>query len=448
MKPYISVAPYLALFMCFSFNAKSQLINTIAGNGIAGFAGDTSAAISSTLNSPFAVAVDGTGNVYITDRHNNRIRKINTSGIINTIAGNGAAGYNGDSIAATNAQLNDPNGIAVDDSGNVYIADRLNNRVRKVSTTGIITTIAGTGTNGFSGDNALATLAELNNPRGLTTDTHGNVFIADQGNNRIRKINSVGIITTIAGTGTGGYNGDSISATTAELHNPYGIAVDTAGNLYIADVDNERIRKITTSTDIITTIAGNGTSGFYGDDGPSVNAQLSEPIGVSVDNLGNVFIADSYNERIREINTSGNINTIAGTGIAGFNGDGLFATIAELNGPTGVAISNTGAVYIADYNNNRIRYMEHATGASIIIDSSSLTIFPNPTNGSFTASLLSSIDEPVQLVITNVVDQLIKKVTTYTNKQITIEISAPSGIYFIKAITVHQQFNKKIILKK
>ncbi len=315
----------LLLFTCliiglnFPSIAMSQTLSTIAGTGTSGFSGDSSLATLAALNNPFGVDADNDGNAYFSDRHNNRIRKILVTGDIVTIAGNGTPGYNGDSIAGTAAELNDPNGVAVDNAGNVYVADRLNNRVRNISPAGIITTVAGNGTSGFTGDNGPATAAELSSPRGVGVDAHGNVYIADQGNNRIRRIDAAGIITTIAGTGTGGYNGDGIAATAAQLYNPYGIATDTSGNIFVADVDNERIRKINVAG-IISTIAGTGASGFTGDGGPATAAQLSEPIGVAVDASGNVFVADDYNSRIREVSASGIIGSIAGTGTSGYNG--------------------------------------------------------------------------------------------------------------------------------
>ena len=436
-----------SIFFGFSVCASAQTITTIAGTGLSGFSGDSSLATLATLNNPFSLAVDNVGNVYFSDRHNNRVRKIFTSGTIVTIAGNGTAGYNGDGIAGTTAALNDPNGVAVDSSGIVYVADRLNYRIRKVSPAGIITTIAGNGTIGYTGDNAAATAATLSYPRGITVDAHGNIYIADQGNNCIRKIDPGGIITTIAGTGTGGYNGDGIAATAAQLFNPYGVAVDTSGAIYIADVDNSRIRKIATGG-IISTIAGTGVSGFAGDGGPATGAQLSEPIGVAVDALGNVFIADDYNSRIREVNVSGTIGTIAGTATSGYNGDGILDTTAELNNPTGVAVSSTGFIYIADYNNNRIRYMPEPTAVSVISRDLSAILFPNPGSGMFTIGLSSSVTEEARICISDVTGKRIKELTMSTNKQTTIRLSADTGVYFIEVSAPSGKCCDKIVVVK
>ncbi len=445
MKLNLLLFPCFTVFICPAINAKAQLISTIAGTGTAAFGGDSGPATLATLNNPFGIAVDNSGAVYFADRHNNRVRKISPSGNISTIAGDGTAGYNGDGIAGRVAGLNDPNGVAADDSGNVYIADRLNNRVRKINAAGIITTIAGNGTFGFSGDNVAATATELSNPRGVAVDKHGNVYIADQGNNRIRKVDPAGIITTIAGTGTAGYNGDGIGATTAELFNPYGVAVDTSGNIFVADVDNQRIRKIDVAGSIAT-IAGTGSSGFSGDGGPAGAARLSEPIAVAADNFGNIFIADDYNGRIREINASGAINTIAGTGTNGYNGDGIFATAAQLNNPTGVAVSSNSAVYIADYNNNRIRYMPQPTIVGTFLISSHVSITPNPNQGTFQLYIPTNTTEHLLIRITDVLGRQINEITASTNDQITMRIDCPPGTYFLEAATISGKWQDKIVV--
>jgi len=332
----------------------SGIISTVAGNGTAGYSGDGGAATAAQLSNPFSVAVGSTGNIYIADGSNNRIRKVNTSGIISTVAGNGTAGYSGDGGAATAASLSSPYGVAVDSAGNIYIADRSNNRIRKVNTSGIISTVAGNGALGYSGDGGAATAAQLSSPHRVTVDSSGNIYIADTGNYRIRKVNTSGIISTVAGNGTQGYSGDGGAATAAQINNPYGVAVDSAGNIYIADNGNKRIRKVNTSG-IISTVAGNGTGGYLGDGGVATAAQLNNPYGVTVDNNGNIYIADTSNRRIRKVNTSGIISTVAGNGTAGYSGDGGAATAAQLNNPYGVTVDNSGNIYIADTSNRRIR---------------------------------------------------------------------------------------------
>ena len=329
-------------------------ITTIAGTGERGFSGDGRPATEAQLGWPYGVAVDGAGNVYIADSENQRIRKVDSSGIITTIAGTGVRGYSGDGGPATEAQFNLPYGVVVDEAGNVYIGDLDNDRIRKVDSTGTITTIAGTGESGLSGDGGPATEAQLSDPTGVALDGVGNLYIADTENQRIRKVDSTGTITTIAGTGE---RGDGGPATGAQLSSPYGVAVDGAGNLYIGERDNQRIRKVD-STGTIITVAGTGEYSFGGDGGPATEAQLSDPTGVALDGVGNLYIADTFNQRIRKVDFTGTITTIAGTGDYGFGGDGGPATEAQLGGPTGVALDGAGNLYIADTENQRIRKVD------------------------------------------------------------------------------------------
>jgi len=335
-------------------NLPNGIITTVAGKATAGSSGDGGAATNAGLWEPIGVAVDATGNLLIADIGNNRIRRVATNGIITTVAGNGTEGYSGDGGVATNAELHSPNGVAVDASGNLFIADALNDRIRKVDTNGIITTVAGNGTGGYAGDGGAATNAGLGFPSGVALDATGNLLIADLGNNRIRKVATNGIITTVAGNGTYGYSGDGGAATNAEFHSPVRLAVDATGNLFVADDWNSRIRKVDTNG-IITTVAGNGTADYAGDGGAATNAKLNVPTGVAVDSVGNVFIADYDNSRIREVRTNGIITTVAGNGTYGYSGDGGAATNAALNYLEGVAVDATGNLLIADTGNNRVR---------------------------------------------------------------------------------------------
>jgi PKD repeat protein len=273
-------------------------ITTLAGDGMPGFSGEGgSPASKSLLHDPTGVAVDGAGNVYFADTGNNRVREISAAGGISTIAGNGLGGYSGDGGPARAAELHAPDGVAVDANGNVYIADESNNRLRKVSGDGTITTIAGTGTGGYNGDGMAATSAQLFEPRGVAVDAQGNVYIADFGNERVREVRPDGTIGTIAGDGNAGTTGDGGPATSAELQAPEALAVDASGSVYV--VDNEvRVRKVSGGT--ITTIAGDGTLGFSGDGGPAGSAQL-QAAGVAVDARGDVYLADSGNARIRKV---------------------------------------------------------------------------------------------------------------------------------------------------
>ena len=332
------------------------IINTIAGTGVPGFYSDNGPATMAALNFPGDLCIDASGNIYVADGANNRIRKINiATGFISTVAGTGTAGFSGDGGLATNAQLNLPTGVNLDAQGNLYIVDRDNNRIRKVNgSTGIITTIAGTGAFSFSGDAGLAVNASLKHPLHLILDASGNIYFTDRENNRVRKIDAAtGIITTIAGNGSGPYSGDGGPATSASLYEPTKICFDLSGNLIIADWRNHRIRKVN-SSGIITTIAGTGVSGNGGDGGPATLATLYFPNGIVYDAAGNLYIAD-VNHVIRKVDAvTGIIQKIAGTA-AGFSGDGGPALNAKMNGPEGMAFDASGNLYVCDELNHRIR---------------------------------------------------------------------------------------------
>ncbi|MEI9908927.1 MAG: NHL repeat-containing protein [Bacteroidota bacterium] len=338
---------------------NSPRIITIAGTGTVTFNGDNIAAITANINSPSGVAVDNAGNIFITEPNQNRIRKIAASnGIISIIAGTGTPGFGGDGGPAVLATLDYPTSIATDVSGNVYFSDAYNKRIRKISSvTGTITTVAGTGNVGYSGDGGPATSAQIRIPGGLAVDNTGNIYFADSYNHCIRKISSAGgIISTIAGTGVAGYSGDNGPSLAAQLNQPAGLALDNTGNILIADNLNHCVRKIILSTNQIITVAGTGVAGFNGDNGPAVSAWYYQPEGIACDNAGNILIADTKNNRIRRISVSdGTINTIAGNGNVGFNGDGVYATFFSMNVPVALAKDNTGNILIADKNNNRIR---------------------------------------------------------------------------------------------
>jgi sugar lactone lactonase YvrE len=341
-------------------------INSIAGNGTAGYLGDGGPATSAELNGPYGLAIDNAGNLYIADPANNRVRKVALgTGIISTFAGNGTAGYSGDNGPATSAELKVPVGMALDGAGNLYIADEGNSVIRKVNASGTITTMAGNNTVGYSGDNGLATSASLYAPSGVAVDNSGNLYIADTGNNRIREVAAAtGIITTIAGTGTAGYSGDNGAAVSATLNKPSAVVEGSTGNLYVLDTGNNVVRLVNT-TGTITTIAGNGTAGYSGDDGPATGATLHTPYGLNIDSSGNLYIADSANNVVRMVSTAGIISTIAGNGTAGYSGDNGAAISATLDNPQGVTVDNQGNVYISDQSNNRVREVSTPTGSVV-----------------------------------------------------------------------------------
>jgi hypothetical protein len=386
------IGPFAFQWLLNGTNLPNNLITTVAGNGTAGFIGDGSMATAGQINLPYGVTADNVGNVFIADSSNNRIRRVGTNGVITTVAGNGLSGYAGDGGSATNARLNGARGVVVDSGGNLFIADSSNNRVRKVGTNGIITTVAGNGAFNFGGDGGAATNTGVSSPQSVAVDKLGNLFIADTANNRIRKVDTNGIITTIAGKSGSGYSGLAGLATNATLSAPHGVAVDDAGNIYIADTGNARVRKVDVYG-TITTIAGNGSSVWSGDGGAATNAGI-DPYSVSVDNYGDILVADRDNNRIRRIDPYGFITTVAGTNnVFGYNGDGIIATNAYLYNPSGVMVDSLGRCLIADTSNNRIR--RFGQGSSFVIDNvaakdaGNYTLSIKSSFGSVTSSIAS-----------------------------------------------------------
>ncbi len=332
---------------------SSGVISTVAGNG--SFAGDGGPADKATLNSPADVAVDTQHNLYIADTENSRIRKVDSAGVITTVAGSDAAGHAGDGGPATSAQLYEPYAVDVDASGDLFIADETNNRVREVDASQTIQTVAGSGSYGYGGDSGPATQALFQGPEGIAVDKRdGSVYVADSSDYRIRHFTVGGQIETVAGTGVYGFSGDGGPGNQAQISFVAKLAVDAQGNVYLADSGNQRIRMIATDG-TISTVAGNGLSSYTGDGGLATKASLSYPGGVAVDADGNLYISDTYNNRIRRVSTAGIISTIAGSGDAGFTGDGGPATKASLYHPKGLAVDDQGNVYVADTGIHRIR---------------------------------------------------------------------------------------------
>jgi sugar lactone lactonase YvrE len=320
------------------------IITTVAGNGTAGFSGDGGPATKASLNLPSGLAVDSKGNLYISDRSNNRVRVVNSKGIIKTFAGNGKDGYHGDNISALKATLDKPFGLALDKDNNLYIADRGNNRIRKVDSSGLISTVAGDGGFYFIGDNGPAYRASIAGPTGVAVDGKGNVYIADRSNNRIRMVDKLGMIRTVMGTGQRDYNGDSELARETNLHLPFGVALDKKGDLLVIDRSHYRIRKLIMKGNKVTTLAGNGVKQFGGDGGPSQGANLEFPHGIDVDSKDNVIFADKAHFRIRKITPKGIISTIVGSGIRGNIGDGGPALKASVH-PFRLRLNNKDEIF-------------------------------------------------------------------------------------------------------
>jgi sugar lactone lactonase YvrE len=328
-------------------NGGGPAVTTLAGSGdtgedTGGYADGPGA--EAKFKEPTGVAADSAGNVYVADWSNNRIRKISPDGVVTTFAGSGDRAYSDGTGEA--AKFAGPNGVALDSAGNIYVADRFNHRIRKISPAGVVTTIAGS-TEGYA-DGPVAE-AKFNQPTGVTVDSAGNVYVADTGNHRIRKISSAGAVTTIAGSGTAGF-ADNATGTSAQFNRPFGVAVDSTGNVYVADYDNHRIRKISPAG-AVSTLAGNGEQGFA--DGTGAAAKFSVPFGVAVDSAGNVYVADTGNNRIRKISPVGVVSTLAGSGEYGYADGSLSA--AKFATPRGVAVESAGNIYVADFRNNRIR---------------------------------------------------------------------------------------------
>lgn len=462
-------------------------ITSVAGNGIAGFAGENVPALTASLDTPSAIAVDTAGNIFIADTNNHRIRRVDTKGIITTIAGNGIAGFGGDDALAANSTLNTPTAIITDDLGNILFTDSVNHRVRLIDTKGTITTIAGNGVKGFRGDGGLATAASLANPKGLSLDPQGNLFISDTDNSRIRQVNAARMINTIAGNGGIGFSGDGAPALVANFNNPQAITADGLGSLLIVDSANHRVRRVDLKTGIITTIAGNGLAAFSGDNGIAISASLNFPSSVAIDGNGKIFITDSQNNKIRQVDTSsiittiagtsfpigdgsqavlaglsspaimavapngnifivdtgnnrirrvdssGNITTIAGNGVAGFSGDNGLAINASLNAPSGIAVDNSNNIFISDTGNNRVRVIDPSGNINTIAGNGT----PNfngdnilAVNASLNAPSALAVDALGNLYIADTLNNRVRVIATNTKMITTIAgngVSAFSG---------------------
>jgi hypothetical protein len=409
----------------------ANIITTVTGNGNGGYVGDGGISTNASLNGPAGVALDANGNLFIADQGNNVIRMVKSYGVygsygvITTVAGNGNGGYSGDGGAATNASLSSPANVAVDASGNLFVADEGNQRIRKVDANGIITTVAGSGSQIFYGDGGAATNADLNYPSDVSVDANGNLFITDQFNNRIRKVDTNGIITTVAGGAGGyygGYSGDGGAATNAGMNSPYGATMDVRGNIFIADNGNGVIRKVDTNG-IITTLAGNNRFGPPCNGCIATNSNLYSPLGVAVDTYGNVFIADVGNHVIEEVNTNGIITTAVGNGNGGYSGDGGAATNAGLGGAPDVAVDANGNLFIADQGNNVIRKVIASAGYPTL----TLTNVTLTNAGNYQVIITNAFGSVTSSVVNLIVFPPLISISHNANMSITINLlTAPN----------------------
>ncbi len=423
----------ILLFTCAGIPMLAQvnIIKTIAGcSNIPGYGGDGGAATNAKLNYPCALCLDKVGNLLIADPGNNRIRKIFlSSGIITTIAGRDSSGFWGDGGQATDAILRVPVAVAVDSSGDIFIGDGFNRRIRKISnSTGIISTIVGNGSIGNNGDGGPATAAEINGVSNLFFDKSGNLYFTDILNYNIRKVTTDGIISTIAGTGMPGNTGDGGQATNATFSEPNYLIIDNFGNIIIADGGANVIRSIN-SIGIITTIAGNGTAGYYGDGGPAIYALLNYPYGAYIDKLNNIFFAEFGNGVIRKIDgATGIISTVVGCGVQGFSGDGGPATAAKL-APDGLAMDDNGVMYIADYGNNRIRMVYNDKLATeVVMKEEGYTVYPNPATNEITIKNA----EGGEMKLFNLLGQEVLSRKISRDKEVVNIQSLISGTYIIR----------------
>lgn len=427
--------PIILFLLFWHMSAGAQTITTIAGNGTYGYSGDGGPATDAQIKGSLFVAFDKYGNLYIPETHSNVVRKVNTAGIISTVAGTNIAGYAGDGGLATNAAIRGPSGVLIDDNDNIFIADCNNHVIRKINSAGIISTIAGTGVSGHSGDGGPASSAKLKRPYALTFDNVGNIYFSDAGSCVVRKISSSGIITTVAGCGICGDSGEGGPATDAKMYYVGHLAFHPkTGELYIPDHYSSKVRKIKSDGTLII-VAGNGTPGNDGDGGPASSAKMQNPNAVCFDTSGNLFISDVGAHVIRKVDANGIISTIAGTGISGFNGDGNLATLTQINSPNCGNFDKWGNLHFTDYS-GRIRRINYNPILSIneTITPSPITLSPNPATNQITISSTTIIQT---LHITNILGQL---VLTHTpnKKEATINIPhLPPGTYLAKINSTH-----------
>ncbi|MBE2289203.1 MAG: T9SS type A sorting domain-containing protein [Chitinophagaceae bacterium] len=436
----------ICFYVFWHVAVTAQVIVTVAGSGMGGYSGDGGPATNATMEDPVSLAFDKEGNFYFSDDAISRIRKVTPAGIITTVAGNGSSGFCCDGFPATLAQIDAGGGIAVDKWNNIYYADGGDHRVRKITPDGIIRTIAGTGVAGYNGDGIPATDAQLKIPENIAVDDTGNVYIGDRGNIRIRKINTAGIITTIAGTGAVGLAPDGAKADTSEINGTSCLFVDSAGNVFFSD--NNRIRKITRGNGLLSTLVGNGTMGYSGDGGPATSASISTSK-FTIDSIGNLYLSEVAPERIRKVSTAGIITTVAGTGAGGLENDGAPVLLARLHTPYGIAFSPAGELHFADKSSARIRKITPNWDAAsdMRVSESDLELFPNPARGNVMVVVKGVVAE-VPVIITDAKGTVVSEQQVRGNTRTRIDLSnCPAGIYTVRVITAEGTITKELLIK-
>ena len=440
------ILPVFILFISgSSLRVCAQIITTVANVSLKkGYAGDGGSAAFAKFNSPEGLAVDNAGNVYVADPLNNRIRKIDVFGEVSTYAGNGKSGFSGDGGLATLAELGGPTYVILDNDGTMYVADTRNNRVRKITPAGVITTVAGNGDAGYSGDGGLAIKAPLESPNRLALDSHGNLFIGTQ--KAIRKVYGNNVITTICGSSQSGSSGNGGSALYATFIEITGIVVDKSDNIFIADKQAHVIRKID-NTGVINGYAGAGASVALGDGGPANIARLISPADIKMDSKQNLYVTDLTDSRIRKIDAAGIITTIAGNGKSAHTGDGGAAIDAGLFSPCGLGIDTGNNLYMTEVSNyasdlsNDVRYI--FTG-NIGNAKSAVNIYPNPTfDGAIRMYFFSSYEENVTIEIVNQAGARVYENTAPTNKILEVRLD-PIGLYFMSGKSAHSKWKETI----
>ncbi|WP_117880144.1 NHL domain-containing protein [Aureibaculum luteum] len=427
----------ILLFLCLVYTAQSQTITTVAGTGSSGFSGDGGLATTAKLNLPFNLTFDKSDNIYIADTYNNSIRRIDKeSGIITTVVGT--------ADKKQVSELKTPTGLTFDNYNNLYVADLANLRIRKVNLdTGSSITLVGE-----KSETEFPNINEyLGGPFNVVFDKHGNLYVSVNGDSNVKKVDfKTGKVIVIAGTGEVGFSGDGGQASAAQLANPTGLALDGKGNIFISDSGNERIRKINLSTGIISTIAGTGETGFVGEDVDATKAQLANPLGLAINNNGDLFVVDRGNNMVRKIALStGKITTVAGNGESGFSGDGELATDAKLSNPTGLAFNKTGELFVVDRGNNRIRKISGLAAADTeeVSLEASIKVYPNPSTDKITIDLKDNVELKYVLMFDSNGSQV--KVQLKDNSLNVAKL--PRGIYVLRIATSEGSTEQKVVLE-